>query len=46
MSSGKWNPLESGAAVATIQESTVKGWDLRTSKEVWSIEQPEAPLIR
>uniref|UniRef100_A0A069DTG7 Putative wd repeat protein n=1 Tax=Panstrongylus megistus TaxID=65343 RepID=A0A069DTG7_9HEMI len=46
MSNGKWNPLESGAAVATIQESSVKGWDLRTSKEVWSIEQPEAPIIR
>ncbi|KAK9511825.1 hypothetical protein O3M35_000413 [Rhynocoris fuscipes] len=46
MSNGKWNPLESGAAVATIQESSVKGWDLRSSKEVWSIDQPESPIIR
>jgi len=43
---GKWNPTESGAQVAIIQDSTVKGWDTRQNKHTWALDQAHMHLVR
>uniref|UniRef100_A0A0A9X1P9 Protein TSSC1 n=1 Tax=Lygus hesperus TaxID=30085 RepID=A0A0A9X1P9_LYGHE len=46
LTNGKWNPQESGAAFATLQESCLKGWDLRSNTEAWSLEQCHTQCVR
>ncbi|XP_024084844.1 EARP-interacting protein homolog [Cimex lectularius] len=43
---GKWNPQESGASLATLQETMVKGWDLRSAREAWTIDQAHLQAVR
>lgn len=43
---GKWNPQESGAHFCTFQDTSMKGWDLRSSSPAWTIEQAHSYLVR
>lgn len=42
----RWNPHQNCSIVATAVDSSVKGWDLRTAQQVWSIENAHNPSVR
>jgi len=46
MTTGEWNPHHNSSTVATANDNHIRGWDLRTMKTTWSIENAHAQLIR
>lgn len=46
LTTGEWNPHHNSSTVATANDNHVKGWDLRTMKTTWTIENAHAQLIR
>ena len=46
LTTGEWNPHHNSSTVATANDNHVKGWDLRTMKPTWTIENAHAQLIR
>jgi len=45
-SSGKWNPHHNSTLIATANETHLRGWDLRSMKSAWVIENAHSQLIR
>ncbi|RZF41829.1 hypothetical protein LSTR_LSTR005291 [Laodelphax striatellus] len=43
---GKWNHQQVSSQFATANDSTIRGWDLRTSKQAWAIENAHSQLVR
>ena len=37
---GTWNPHQNSQQFATVNEHTIRGWDIRTMEQVWSFENP------
>nr|XP_018906713.1 PREDICTED: protein TSSC1 [Bemisia tabaci] len=45
--SGKFNPQQSGSQFATLNETFVRGWDLRAqSSQVWVIQEAHSQFVR
>ncbi|XP_071807807.1 EARP-interacting protein homolog [Asterias amurensis] len=45
-SAGRWNPHHNNTQVATANDSTIRGWDLRTMKQCYTIENAHGQLVR
>lgn len=43
---GKWNPHHNVSQVVTSNDSHVKGWDIKSSKQSWIIENAHTQLVR
>lgn len=45
-SSGRWNPHHNSTQIATANDTCIRGWDIRTMKQVWTIENAHGQLVR
>uniref|UniRef100_T1J083 Trifunctional enzyme subunit beta, mitochondrial n=1 Tax=Strigamia maritima TaxID=126957 RepID=T1J083_STRMM len=43
---GRWNPHHNCTQIATANESCIRGWDLRTMQQVYTIENAHGQLVR
>ncbi|KAJ7373902.1 Protein tssc1 [Desmophyllum pertusum] len=43
---GRWNPHHSGSQIATANDATIRGWDVRTMRPVYTIESAHNQLLR
>lgn len=43
---GAWNPHQNCQQYATVNEHHVRGWDVKTMKQVWSFESPGNQVVR
>ncbi|XP_028406159.1 EARP-interacting protein homolog [Dendronephthya gigantea] len=43
---GAWNPHHGGSQVATANESTVRGWDLRSMRQVYTLDNAHGQCVR
>lgn len=44
---GKWNHQQVGSQFATANDTTVRGWDIRSgNKQVWAIDNAHSQLVR
>ncbi|KAK6618734.1 hypothetical protein RUM43_013125 [Polyplax serrata] len=43
---GKWNPHHNVSQVVTSNDSHVRGWDIKTSKQCWIIENAHTQSVR
>lgn len=43
---GKWNPHHNVTQVATGNEGSVRGWDIRSSTQAWAIESAHSQVVR
>ncbi|CAG5117429.1 unnamed protein product [Candidula unifasciata] len=46
MTSGRWNPHHNCNQIATANDTSVRGWDLRTMSQVYTIESAHGQLVR
>ncbi|CAI9733187.1 and GARP complex-interacting 1-like [Octopus vulgaris] len=46
MTAAKWNPHHKCSQVATANDTTIRGWDLRSMKQVYVIENAHGQLVR
>eukprot|EP00128_Syssomonas_multiformis_P002488 Colp12_sorted_trinity150504_noHs@22635 len=45
-SKGRWNPHHNSSQVAVAMETSIKGWDLRTQKVAYTIDQAHGQFVR
>ncbi|XP_050402615.1 EARP and GARP complex-interacting protein 1 [Patella vulgata] len=43
---GRWNPHHNCAQIATANDTTIRGWDLRSMEQVYTIENAHGQLVR
>lgn len=43
---GSWNPHQNSQQFATVNEYHIRGWDVRTMKQVWNFESPGNQSVR
>ena len=43
---GAWNPHQNSQQFATVNEHHVRGWDVKSMKQVWTLESPGNQVIR
>ena len=43
---GAWNPHQNSQQFATVNEHHVRGWDVKSMKQVWALESPGNQVIR
>lgn len=43
---GAWNPHHNCSQIATTNENTIRGWDLRSMKQTYCIENAHSQLVR
>ncbi|KAL8600756.1 hypothetical protein ACOMHN_055951 [Nucella lapillus] len=43
---GRWNPHHNCAQIATANEATIRGWDLRTKQQTFQMEGAHGQLVR
>eukprot|EP00095_Tigriopus_kingsejongensis_P001479 maker-scaffold124_size330879-snap-gene-1.25 protein:Tk01479 transcript:maker-scaffold124_size330879-snap-gene-1.25-mRNA-1 annotation:"protein tssc1" len=46
LSTGAWNPHQNCQQFATVNDFTLRGWDVRSMKQVWTLENPGQQLVR
>ncbi|XP_064605397.1 EARP-interacting protein homolog [Liolophura sinensis] len=46
LTSGKWNPHHNCSQIATANDTTIRGWDLRSMHVVYTIENAHGQLVR
>ncbi|XP_059162909.1 EARP-interacting protein homolog [Physella acuta] len=46
LTSGRWNPHHNCNQIATANETSIRGWDLRTMSQVYHIESAHGQLVR
>ncbi|XP_013387812.1 EARP-interacting protein homolog [Lingula anatina] len=44
--SGRWNPHHNCSQIATSNDTSIRGWDLRSNKQVYTIENAHSQLVR
>ncbi|XP_067678479.1 EARP and GARP complex-interacting protein 1-like [Haliotis asinina] len=43
---GRWNPHHNCSQIATANDTSIRGWDLRSMKQVYHMENAHAQLVR
>ena len=46
LTGGAWNPHQNCQQYATVNEHTVRGWDIRTMKQTWCISECFSTSVR
>ena len=46
LTNGAWNPHQNCQQYATVNEHTVRGWDVRTMKQSWCISECFSTSVR
>lgn len=46
LSAGTWNPHQNSTQIATAHDTWIRGWDLRTQKSVYVVENAHGTLVR
>ena len=46
LTNGAWNPHQNCQQYATVNEHTVRGWDVRTMKQSWHINECFSTTVR
>lgn len=46
LTTGEWNPHHNSTSIATANDNHIRGWDLRSMKTTWTVENAHAQLIR
>jgi len=46
LTTGQWNPHHNSTSIATANDNHIRGWDLRSMKPTWTVENAHAQLIR
>ena len=46
LTTGEWNPHHNSTTIATANDNHIRGWDLRSMKTTWAMENAHAQLIR
>lgn len=46
LTTGAWNPHQNCQQFATVNDHTLRGWDVRSMSQVWTLENPGQQLVR